>query len=307
MTSERAGKERIGVIGLGKMGGGIARTLLRNGYSIVVYDINELAVKSLTELGAERADSPKDLAKKVDIVISSLPGPREVEQVFLGENGFLEGAKRGQIIIDMSTTNPESTRKIAKEALKLGVEMLDAPVSGSPKMALEGSLTLMVGGSKEAYEKCKRIFESLGKTIHYIGDVGSGHTVKLINNIMSAGNVLVAAEAFILGVKAGVDPSILYNVLSTGRGRSVHFVERFPKVLRGDFQPGFTLGFAHKDLELALELGKAVNMPLPITGLMYQIYTMAKAMGLSDEDFVSVIKIFEEWAGVKARAKEINP
>ena len=298
-------KKKIGFIGVGKMGGGMASILLKNGYPLVVYDISDEAANAIVKLGADKANSPKEVAERSNVVISSLPGSQEVEEVYLGENGVLEGAKEGTTIIEVSTINPITTRKVAREALKKGVKMIDSPVSGSPKMAAEGTLTVLVGGDKDTFHECEDILHVFGKTVHYVGDIGSGHTVKLVNNIMSAGNVIVAAEAFILGVKAGVDPDRLYRVLSTCRGTSVHFEVRFKeKVLRGDFKPSFTTNYARKDAGFALELAKELKVPLPMASLALQLYTAASASGMGEEDFVSVIKLFEEYAGVKARSKD---
>lgn len=294
-------KKRVGFIGVGKMGSGMACNLLKNGYTLVVFDVSEEAVNMIKQ--AEKARSPKEVAEKSDVIISSLPGSREVEEVYLGENGVLKGAKKGATIIDVSTIDPQTTKKIAKEASKMGVKMLDAPVSGSPKMAAEAMLTIMVGGEKETFRECEELLKTLGKTVNYVGDTGSGNTVKLVNNLMSTGNMLVAAEAFIVGVKAGVDPDVLFNVLSTGRGRSVQFMERFPNILKGDFKPGFTLDYARKDLGFALDLARELKTPLPVASLVLQLYTAASASGLGEEDFMAVIKLFEEYAHIKARSR----
>ena len=297
-------KRKIGFIGVGKMGSSMVSNLLKNGYSVVVYDISKEAVDRIIELGGEKANSPKEVAERAEIIISSLPRAQDVEETYLGEDGILKSARKGTIIIDTSTISPVTTKKVAEKAAEVGVKVLDAPVSGSPQIAAKGELTLMVGGDKEAFQECEEVLKVLGKTIHYVGGVGSGHIIKLVNNMMSTGNLIVAAEAFCLGVRAGIDPDLLFEVLSTSRGRSHQFVERFPtKVLKGEFQAGFTVDYARKDLETALEMARGLKVPLPVASLCLQVYTAASASGIGEEDFVAVIKIFEEYAKVKARSK----
>jgi 3-hydroxyisobutyrate dehydrogenase-like beta-hydroxyacid dehydrogenase len=199
----------------------------------------------------------------------------------------------------MSTVGPETSRNLYKVTAEKKIKYLDAPVSGGPIEAETGKLVITVGGDRDAFEKCKGIFDILGPTIHYAGPSGAGNIVKLVNNIMSMGNVLVAAEALVLGVRAGMDAQTLFNILRTSGGRSHHLEKRFPNALARNFDPGFTVNLAKKDLSLALDMASSLTVPIPTASLIHQLYSVSSSIGDGQKDCVAIIKLFESWAGVQ--------
>ena len=297
--------KHVGFIGLGMMGGGMAKNLLRVGYVLNAFDIDQSKMNSFKALGACTASFPKEVGEKSNVVFSSLPDPSTVKKVYLGTDGVIEGSLPGTILIDMSTVDPETSRTIYKVAAERNVKYLDAPVSGGPKEAETGKLVIIVGGDRDAFDKCKDILHILGPTVHYAGSSGAGNVVKLVNNIMSMGNILIAAEAFILGVKAGVDGQTLFNIIRTSGGRSDRLEKKFPNALARNFEPGFTIDLAKKDLGLAVDMAKNLIVPIPATSLVHQLYSVSSSLGNGREDFVAIIKLFESWAGVQLQgAKE---
>jgi len=261
-----------------------------------VFDVDQSRMRTLETAGASGAGSPREVAERSDVMFSSLPVPATVKTVYLGPDGVLEGARPGMIAIDMSTVDPETTRAVSAKAAERGVAYLDAPVSGGFREAENGTLVVIVGGDRDALEKSRKVLEALGSTIHYAGPSGSGNIVKLVNNVMSMGNVLVAAEAFVLGVKAGMDGQTLFDILRTSAGRSFHFERRLPNILARNFAPGFTVDLARKDLGLALDMARACEVPVPATSLIHQLYNASAALGDGPNDFASIVKVFEAWA-----------
>lgn len=297
--------KRIGFIGLGLMGGGMARTLTLAGYVLNVFDIDSNKMNAFRILGSHPLASPKEVGEKSEVVLSSLPDPSIVKNVYLGPEGVMEGSSPGSILIDMSTVDPETSRALYKVAAKKDIKYLDAPVSGGPKEADTGKLVITVGGDKDAFDRCKHILDVLGPTVHYAGPSGAGNIVKLVNNMMSMGNVLVAAEALVLGVKAGMDAQTLFNILRTSGGRSFHFEKRFPNALARNFDPGFTVDLAKKDLSLALEMARSLVVPIPTASLIHQLYSVSSSIGNGKKDCVAIMTLFESWAGIQVHgAKE---
>jgi len=288
--SERA---RIGFIGLGVMGGRMAATLARAGYSLAVHDIDPAKVGALA--GAAACASPSDVARRSDIVFTSVPLPATVRSVYLGADGVLEGARPGMVLVDMSTVDPETTRTVSAAAAARGVQYLDAPVSGGWREAETGALVIIVGGQREAFDRVRDVLAVLGSNIHYAGPSGAGSIVKLVNNVMSMGNVLVAAEAFVLGVRAGMEPQRLLEILRTSAGRSYHFEKRFPNILARNFAPGFTVDLARKDLGLAVDMARSHDVPVPATSLLHQLYNACAALGEGSNDFAAIVKLYESW------------
>jgi 3-hydroxyisobutyrate dehydrogenase len=205
--------------------------------------------------------------------------------------------------IDLSTTDPDTWREVAKAATSRGIDCLDAPVSGGPDEAGNGKLIFLVGGDAEVLERCRPVLSLLGGEIHHIGPLGSGQVIKIVNNIMSVGNVAIAAEAMVLGVRAGLDPQRLFDILSTSGGRSHHFLKRFPKVLAGDFTPYFGIALSRKDVGLGLGLAASLGLPLPVTAAVRDAYEAAHTEGFGDFDMAGVIALYEKRAGVKVRGK----
>jgi 3-hydroxyisobutyrate dehydrogenase len=292
---------RIGFIGLGIMGSRMAATLARAGHTLTVFDVDRGKMEALTAKGAVAADSPRHVAQKAEFVFSSLPVPATVKSVFLGKDGVLEGAAPGTILVDMSTVDPETSRTVSKVAAEKKLPYLDAPVSGGYREAESGSLVIIVGGDRDGFEKAKPVLGGLASAIHYAGPSGAGNIVKLVNNVMSLGNVLVAAEAFVLGVKAGMDGQTLFDIIRTSAGRSFHFERRFPNILARNFAPGFTVDLARKDLGLAVDMAKMHEVPVPTLSLIHQLYNASSALGDGPNDFASIVKVFEGWA--KAQVK----
>ncbi|MBI4591491.1 MAG: NAD(P)-dependent oxidoreductase [Candidatus Rokubacteria bacterium] len=293
---------RIGFIGLGTMGRPMATNLLKRGFPLVVHDIVADRVAELATAGAEAAPRPRDLARQVDIVITMVPGPREVEAVFLGPDGIVHGARPGSLAIDMSTSDPALTRRVASALGAVGIRMLDAPVGRSPGHAAAGKLLIMVGGSAADLDDARPVFEALGDTIVHCGPIGCGETMKLVNNYLSMTTAVATAEALVLGVRAGLPLETMLQVLTTTAAANAHLTSTFPAhVFRGNFSPGFMLDLAHKDLGLALDLGAALQVPLALGAVGREVYAFARAAGKGRMDRSAVVTVFEDLLGVTVR------
>jgi 3-hydroxyisobutyrate dehydrogenase len=295
-------RKRIGYIGLGIMGSRMAKVLLQAGHEVAVFDVDGKAVEALRTVGASACASAREVAQRSDVVFSSLPFPATVKTVYLGPDGVLDGVRPGAVLIDMSTVDPETTRAVSAAAGARHVAYLDAPVSGGFREAETGKLVIIVGGDREAFEKVKDVLAVLGSTIHYAGPSGAGNIVKLVNNVMSMGNMLIAAEAFVLGVKSGMDGKTLFDILRTSAGRSYHFEKRLPNILARNFEPGFTIDLARKDIGLAIDMARSQDMPVPAMSLLHQLYNASSALGEGKNDFASIVKLFESWARTEVKA-----
>lgn len=292
-------RKRIGFIGLGAMGGRMAANLLSAGFPLAVYDIRPEAIEKLVKIGATAASSPKKVAEASDIVLLSLPSSPQVEEVILGKDGVLECLKEGGIIVDLSTIDPLTAKRMFVEARKKGIRYLDAPVSGGTIGAERATLTIMVGGDEDAFNECMEIFRAIGKNIFRVGPSGMGQTIKLVNQILVGIHLVATSEAILWGIKAGADPKQLYEVIRTSAGNSWIFENKALQMIKGMFEPGFTVWLQHKDLGLALKVASELNMPMPLTSIVYQIFEAAKAMGLENKDHGAVIKILERLSGMK--------
>jgi 3-hydroxyisobutyrate dehydrogenase len=292
---------KVGMLGLGTMGGPIARRLVATGYTVTGYEIDAGRARQAAEAGVTMVTSPRLVAAASDVVLSSLPDPGAVRRAYLGDDGVLTGVRPGMTLIDVSTIDPDTWREVAGTAQAHGVDCLDAPVSAGPAEAGAGRLVFIVGGDAAVLDRCRPLLMSLGSAIHHVGPLGSGQAVKLVNNVMSIGNVAVAAEAMALGVKAGLDPQRLFDILSTSGGRSFHFLKRFPRVLAGDFTPYFSMALSRKDMALALTLAARLEMPMPVASTVRQVYETAHAEGFGGLDMAGVTALYEQWTGVKVR------
>jgi 3-hydroxyisobutyrate dehydrogenase len=293
----------IGFVGLGAMGGAMAGHLVTCGYAVTGYDVSGERAEAAALAGVVRAASPAEAARAADVVLSSLPNPGAVREAYLGSGGIVAAARPGATLVDLSTVDPDTWKDVARVAAARGLSCLDAPVSGGPVEAGSGRLVFLVGGEADALERCRPLFATLGSEIHHVGPLGSAQVVKIVNNVMTMGNVAVAAEAMVLGVKAGLDPQRLFDILSTSGGRSHHFLKRFPNVLAGDFAPRFSIALSRKDLGLAARLAESLGVPMLTTAVVRQVYEAAAAAGLDGQDMAAVTELLERWAGVQVRSR----
>lgn len=302
--------ETVGFIGLGNMGSGMAGNIQKADYPLVVYDLRVEMTKALVQQGARRATSPAEVASLSEVIFTSLPGPKEVEEVALGARGILEGIKPGGIYVDLSTSRPTLIRTIEPQFRAKGAHVLDAPVSGGKSGAATRNLAVMVGGERAIYERIKPILDAFGDKVFYAGSIGAGSVCKLVHNMIGHGIRQAIAEGLTLGVKAGVDAEAVWECVrrgSTGRMRTLH--EGLPRtVFRGDFDSvSFALSLARKDIALATELGREFNVPMPIANLAEQIAIEGLNRGWGDKDSSATFQLQEEAAGVQVRAPHIDP
>jgi 2-hydroxy-3-oxopropionate reductase len=287
---------RVGFIGLGIMGKPMASNLMRAGFPLVVHSRSRASVEDLAGRGANTAHSPSEVASKSDVIITMLPDSPDVELVALGAGGIKDGARSGQLFIDMSTINPIVSQRIAKEMAALEVAMLDAPVSGGEKGAVDGTLSIMVGGEPKDFERAAPIFSALGKTITHIGPIGAGGFTKLANQIIVAVNLMAISEALVFGRKAGVDPRKMVQALSGGLAGSKCLDMKGEKMLAGEFAPGFKIDLHFKDLNLIHSAAGTLNAATPAAALVTQLYAAMRARGKGGLDHSALITLFEELA-----------
>ena len=283
MTSET----KIGFVGMGTMGGPMARRLASSGFAVRGFDVSPERAKQAAAAGVTLAAGPAEAARDADGVLSTI--------------------KAGATLIDLSTIDPETWREVAAAAKARGADCIDAPVSGGPLEAGNGKLVFLLGGDAAVLERVRPVLTTLGTELHHIGPLGSGLVVKIVNNMMSIANVAVAAEAMVLGVKAGVEPKRLFEILSTSGGRSHHFLKRFPNVLAGDFTPNFGIGLSRKDIALALAMAGKLEMPVPLASAVRQVYEAANAQGFGGLDMAGVTRLYEQWTGVAVRGDAAKP
>jgi 3-hydroxyisobutyrate dehydrogenase len=291
--------KRIGFIGLGIMGGAMSMNLLRAGFPLTVWNRTAEKMRPLLEAGAKPAKSPKEVAKGSDIVIDMVTDSKDVEEVLIGEEGVIHGAQPGTIVVDMSTISPIVTREIAERLGKKGIRMLDAPVSGGDIGARNATLSIMVGGDADAYEECLPVFQAMGKTITYIGGHGDGQVCKAVNQILVGVNVLGVAEALMFAVKAGVDVDRVVAAVSGGAAGSWQLANNGPKMLKGDYAPGFKVKDYLKDLRIIMETAAETKTPLVETAVVQQMFRHLDAEGLRDKGTQAVIVAVEKLAGRK--------
>ena len=296
-------KPKIGFIGLGIMGRPMAKHLLDAGHELVVHDVNSEPVQELVSAGAEAASSPREIAEKSHVIITMLPDSPDVQLVALGSDGLIKGVSKGDIYVDMSTIAPSVAAAVAEAMGEKGVRCLEAPVSGGDVGAINATLSIMVGGDEATFNEMLPVFEEMGKTVTLCGPSGAGQTVKACNQIQVALNIVGMAEALVLGSKAGVDPAIIHQVLSGGYAQSRVSDVRGPRVIQGDFQPGFRGRFHFKDLNIVMKTGNDYGVPLPVTSLVHELFAAMLAAGRGDLDHTGVITVLEGLAGVEARTK----
>ncbi len=289
----------IGFIGLGIMGKPMARNLLKAGYSLTVYNRSAGPMQDLADDGAGKASSIKEVAQNTEIIITMLPDSPDSEKVILGENGVLEGARTGSTIIDMSSIAPLISRKIADEASKRGIEMLDAPVSGGEPGAIAGTLAIMVGGKQDVFDRCLPILDVMGRSVVRVGDAGAGNFVKLANQIIVAANIEAIGEAFVLAQKAGIEPELVFQAIRGGLAGSNALEAKAPMIMERNFSPGFRIRLHQKDLHNALLTAKDLGVPLPVTGLVQQMLGALINRDRGDSDHSAIVNFVEDLANVQ--------
>jgi 3-hydroxyisobutyrate dehydrogenase-like beta-hydroxyacid dehydrogenase len=293
---------KVGFIGVGNMGGPMCRNIIKNtNHEVVVFDLDPTAIKRCTDLGASSGTSVADVAKSCDVVITSLPIPRIVEEVALGPNGITESAKSGTVYIDLSTNAPSTARRLAEGARAKGLGMLEAPVSGGVARATDGTIVIMVGGDDATFESQLPLLKSFSGEVIHVGDVGFGSVAKLINNMLAFCNSAAAAEALMMGKRAGIDMKKLDAVIRNASGDSTGYRNMATKALAGNFNATFALDLAHKDLRLALELADEVGVPGLIAPQVLNLMRMARGMGLGGMDSTSIMRVYETTLGTEVR------
>ncbi len=294
--------QAVGFIGLGIMGRPMARNLLKAGYPLLVHSRSQGPVQELVGAGAKAANSPKDVASQVEVLITMLPNSPDVELVALGKSGIVEGARPGLLFLDMSTISPLVSQKVGKALQSKGVRMLDAPVSGGEKGAVEGALSIMVGGEKSDFDAALPVFQALGKTITHLGPLGAGGFTKLANQVIVAVNLTALGEALTLARKAGLDRSLTLKALGGGLAGSKCLEQKTPNYLSGTYNPGFKIDLHFKDLGLIMESSRALGVPLPCTAVVQELFNALRVKGRGGLDHSGVITLLEELAGVPDKA-----
>ena len=292
---------KIGFIGLGIMGKPMSLNLLKAGYQLVVMDVFEPAVAELVAAGAEAAPTPRAVAELSDIIITMLPNSPQVKQVVLGEQGVIEGARPGAVVIDMSSIAPLVSREVAGKLAANGVEMLDAPVSGGQPKAIEGTLSVMVGGSQEVFDRCYPIMKAMAGSVVRTGDIGAGNITKLANQVIVALNIAAMAEALVLATKAGVEPELVFQAIRGGLAGSTVLEAKAPLVLDRKFNPGFRINLHIQDLANALDTSHELGVPLPLTASVMEMLQALKVDGQGDADHCSLVRYYEKMAQVEVR------
>jgi 2-hydroxy-3-oxopropionate reductase len=286
--------ERVGFIGLGIMGGPMARNLMEAGYELTVHNRSPEKAEELGEAGATVAATPGEAAENSDVVITMLPDSPQVREVVAGEEGVLEGISQGSLVVDMSTISPVVTEELAEAVKQKGASMLDAPVSGGDVGAIEGTLSIMVGAEEADFERAKPLFEAMGTTITHVGPVGAGQVTKAANQIVVALTIEAVSEALVLGSRGGVSPEKILEVLSGGLAANKVMEVKREKFLSHTFEPGFRSELHHKDLGIALAAGREYGVVLPVTAIVDQMLLSMRRKGWGGEDHSALLRVIED-------------
>jgi 3-hydroxyisobutyrate dehydrogenase len=289
--------ESVGFVGLGIMGQGMARNLIKAGYTVHVWNRTASKMEPLVAEGAQAAASPAAVAEQCPIVVTCVSDTPDVEAVILGEEGIIHGAKAGSLVIDCSTISPQATREIGAKLAEKAIHLVDAPVSGGSEGAARGTLTIMVGGAEADFQRALPVLQAMGKTITHIGEIGSGQVVKLVNQVLVVGNCLAMCEALLLAQAGGVDLQKTFDAISQGAAGSWMFSNRAPQIIRRDWRPGFMISLQQKDLRLVLDAADELGVPLPGTSLIFQLYRTLEARDLGAEGNHALVKALEYLAG----------
>jgi len=292
-------EKKVGFIGLGIMGMPMARNLIKAGFEVIVFNRTTSKADQMVSEGAKKADSPKEVAKETPVVITIVSDTPDVESVILGENGVIEGIKPDSVVIDMSTISPQATQKIATRLKERKAHMLDAPVSGGDQGAINGTLSIMVGGDAQTFKRCQPILEAMGKNIIHVGSNGMGQTVKLMNQILVAGTLNAVVEALIFAQNSGVDLEKAIDAVKGGAAGSWQLTNLAPRIIKRDFQPGFMVDLIQKDLRLVMSATEAVKTPLPVTSFIHQMYYSIQSAGEGKSGTQALAKAMERLTGVE--------
>lgn len=295
---------KIGFIGLGIMGKPMSKNLLKAGHQLVIFDINKDAVEELKQAGAEVGSSPKDVASKTNIIITMLPNSPQVKAVVLGKDGVIEGAQKGSIVVDMSSIAPLVSREVSEALAQKGIRMLDAPVSGGEPKAIDGSLSIMVGGKQADFDEILPIFKVMGSSAVLTGDIGAGNVTKLANQIIVAVNIAAVSEALVMATKAGVDPELVYQAIRGGLAGSTVLDAKAPLMMGRKFTPGFRINLHIKDLGNVLETSHGIGVPLPLCAAVMEIMQALKVDGMGDLDHGAIVRFYEKLAHVEVKQQE---
>lgn len=288
---------KIGFIGLGIMGKPMAKNLLKAGFEVVAYTHKQATIDEMVSCGAEAGSSGADLAGRCDVIITMLPNSPNVRDAVFGKNGVCEGAREGLVLIDMSSIDPTESKKIGAELQKKGIDMIDAPVSGGEPKAVDGTLSVMVGGKEETFEAMKPILDAMASSVVYVGPIGSGNVAKLANQMIVGINIAACAEAFTFAKKMGTDPELVYQAIRGGLAGSTVMDAKVPMMIAGDYTPGFRINLHTKDLTNALNASHAVYSPAPFTAAVMEIFQYLNANGCGADDHDAIVKYYEAISG----------
>ena len=294
---------KVGFIGLGIMGMPMARNLMKANFEVVAYNRTAAKAEALAKEGARAAKSPRELATECPVVITIVSDTPDVEAVILGKDGVIEGIKPGSVVIDMSTVSPKATRDIAARLKEKGVDMLDAPVSGGDVGAIKGTLSIMVGGKQDVFERCRPVLEAMGNNIVHVGNNGMGQTTKLMNQILVVGNLNATVEALVFAQKAGVDLESAINAVKGGAAGSWQLANLGPRITKRDFAPGFMVDLLQKDLRLVTETAAEMKLPLPVTSYLNQLFYSLQDSGEGTSGTQVLVKALERISGVEVGKK----
>ena len=295
---------KVGFIGLGIMGKPMCKNVLKAGHEVVVFDMNKDALEEVESLGAKSANSSKEVGANCDVLITMVPNSPQVKAVLFGENGAAEGLKVGSTVIDMSSINPVESQNIAEELKKIGVEFLDAPVSGGEPKAIDGTISVMVGGKEEIFNKYHELMKSMAGSVVRVGTVGAGNTTKLANQIIVALNIAAVSEAFVLCEKANVDPQLVFDAIKGGLAGSTVLNAKAPMMISRNFEPGFRIELHIKDLQNALDTSHAINVSLPLTAQVMEIMQALKVEGRETKDHSAILNYYEKINNVTVGEKK---
>ncbi|MFC7198825.1 NAD(P)-dependent oxidoreductase [Halospeciosus flavus] len=297
--------ETVGFVGTGIMGRPMAENVLDAGYDVVAHNRSPSSVEALVDQGARAADSPAEVTRESDVIVTVLPDTEVVEDVVYGDDGILPELEAGKVYVDMSTISPVATEEIAADVADAGADMLDAPISGGEEGAQQGSLSIMVGGDEAIFEEVRPLFEVMGETVTLTGGHGAGQTAKACNQIVVACTHQAVAEALVFAEKAGADLEKVVEAISGGAASCWSLRERAPRVIQGNFEPGFFAAYQYKDLRIATNAGEEYGAPMPATSVAHEMYKAMEETGRGRDDHSAVIKVIEDMAGTEARVDEV--